>query len=352
MPKRKTLPKDFDKMLESASLDELEAVFDKCLIDARGGYAKHTAIGFVECPDALIVWLVEQGLDVDAADDYGTTPLWERASLGRAAQIPLLLSLGADVEHEREHSGTPLHGAAGRQRLQTTRALLEHGANVHAVNGMGQTPLLHALSLTNNVDIAEMAQVAKLLIDAGAVVTGETRKAVERIGQDFEFHRESFDPDMLDETQAGLTELYRLFGVAPVATLQRHDGVSPIAVPAGSWQIRHQALWQLLVPSRGAAAMAQGEVIRLTGKIAREILDNGSPNWDGDFKAMLAAIPVHLGRGTPLPPGELSEVQSLAQALRSGDGDDEQLNRLSELAVAWVASNPTPIPLAAPGYRR
>lgn len=54
MPKRKTLPKDFDQMLKSASLDELKAVFGKCLIDARGGYAKRTAIGFPECPDALI----------------------------------------------------------------------------------------------------------------------------------------------------------------------------------------------------------------------------------------------------------------------------------------------------------
>ncbi|GAB3089564.1 ankyrin repeat domain-containing protein [Lysobacter terrae] len=352
MAKRKTLPKDFDQLLRSAPLDELKAVFDKCLIDARGSYAKHTAIGFVECPDSLITWLVEQGLDVDAVDDYGATPLWERADLGRAAQIPLLLSLGADIERERERSGTPLHGAAGRQRPEATRVLLEHGANVHAKNGMGQTPLLHALQRTNNADIAGMAQVAKLLIAAGAVVTDEMREAVERIGKDFEFHRERFNPDLLDKTQAGLTELYRLFGATPVAALQRHDGVSPIKVPAGKWHEQHQALWELLVPSQGAAATVQGEVIRLTGKIAREILDNGSPNWDGDFKAMLAVIPVHLGSGTPLPADELREAQSLAKMLRSGDGDDRQVYRMSELAVAWVISNPAPVALVEPEYRR
>jgi len=58
-------------------------------------------------------------------------------------------------------------------------------------------------------------------------------------------------------------------------------------------------------------------VIRLTGKIASEILSNGSPSWDGDFSAMLAAIPVHLGGGTPLPPNGLSEAQRRARSLRS-----------------------------------
>lgn len=217
---------------------------------------------------------------------------------------------------------------------------------------MGKTPLLYALSRTENLGIPGMAQVAKLLIDAGAVVTVEMREQVERIGKNFEFHREAFNPDYLEETQAGLTELNRLFGVAAAAPRQRHDGASAITAPVGKWHEQHQALWELLVPSQGAAATVQGEVIRLTGKIAHEILGNGSPNWDGDFKAMLAAIPVHLGSGTPLPPSELREAQSLAQALRSGDGNDKQLDRLSELAVSWVASNPGPIPLGEPGYRR
>ncbi|AQA23836.1 putative ankyrin repeat-containing protein [Rhodococcus sp. MTM3W5.2] len=94
MARRKTLPKEFDAMLKTASLDELKAVFDRTMLDARGGSSKQTAIGFVECPDELIIWLVEQGLDVDASDLYEDTPLWTRASRGRAVQIPLLLSLG------------------------------------------------------------------------------------------------------------------------------------------------------------------------------------------------------------------------------------------------------------------
>lgn len=350
--KRKTLPKDFEARLTTATLDELKAVFDTCLLDARGGYGKHTAIGFVDCPDALIVWLVEQGLDVDAADTYDTTPLWERASLGRDKQLPLLRSLGADLEALRGDSGTPLHGAAGSQKVSTVRVLLAHGANATTVNGEGDTPLMRGLRRTANSDIADMAEVAALLLAAGDVITDEMREEVERIGREFEFHRDDYNPDSLEEADAGLAKLYALFGVAPAPRRLVHDGVAPIVVPEGTWQEQHAALWDQLVPSGGAATTRQGEVIRITGRIAHEILGNGAANWDRDFKKMLAAIPDHLSAGTSLSDDELTEAQAFVRALHSGDGDEEELSRLTELAVLWVRQNPTPLPLEGVSYRR
>ncbi|MBB1156571.1 MULTISPECIES: ankyrin repeat domain-containing protein [Amycolatopsis] len=354
MRKRKTLPKNFSEMLASASLAELQAVFERTEVDARGGYGKETAIGFLDCPDELIVWLVGQGLDVDAANQYGETPLWTRAARGAAAQIPLLLSLGADIERPRAHSGTPLHGAASRQRSETVRVLIEHGANVHAtIDGKpGLTPLLHGLRLTENIGIAGMAESAALLLEAGAPVPDEARDLVRRIGASFEFHRTNFSHDLLDATDAGLHELYRLFDVEPVPPRLIHDGISPIAVPAGTWQKQHAHLWELLVPSSGAAKTMQGEAIRVSGKVAREILDNGSGNWDRSFRAMTDALPGYFASGTPLPDAELQEAQALAKRTRSGNGDDEELARLSELAVAWVRLNATPLPMAPPTYNR
>lgn len=352
MRKRKTLPKNFGELLSSASLAELQAVFRRTELAARGGYGKETAIGFLECPDELIVWLVEQGLDVDAANQYGETPLWTRAARGAAAQIPLLLSLGADIERPRAHSGTPLHGAAGRQRPETVRVLIEHGANVHAtIDGKpGRTPLLHGLRLTENIGIAGMAETAALLLEAGASVPDEARELVRRIGAKFEFHRPNFSRDLLDATDAGLHELYRLFDVEPVPPRLIHDGTSPIAVPDGTWQKQHDHLWELLVPPSGAAKTVQGEAIRLSGKVAHEILDNGSINWDHSFRAMADALPACFASGTPLP--ELQEAQTLAKRIRSGNGTDDELARLSELAVAWVRLNPTPLPMTSPDYHR
>jgi len=66
--KKKTLPKDFEPMLERGSLAELKAVFDVCELDARGGYSKQTALAFDKCPDDLARWLVAQGADLSATD--------------------------------------------------------------------------------------------------------------------------------------------------------------------------------------------------------------------------------------------------------------------------------------------
>lgn len=352
MAKRKTLPKDFDDMLRSATIDELMSVFDKTLIDARGGYGKQTAIGFVDCPDELIVWLVEQGLDVDAADTYDRSPLWKRASLGRDGQIPLLHSLGADIERADCYGNTPLHAAAGNQRVTTTRLLLEQGADPHRRNERGLTPLLHGLHRTSNIGIPAMAEIARILLAAGETITDEGRAQVTRIGEGFEFHREGVNPDFLAETDAGLTALYELFEVAPVPRRAMHDGVSPIIVAAGDWQDQYRSLWELLIPSSGPAQTAQGEVIRITGKVAREILDNGSPNWGKDFKLMLAALPERFSSGKPLEPGEISESRTLVHGLRGGNDDGERVNRLRELAVAWVVKNPAPLPCGDVEYDR
>lgn len=352
MAKRKTLPKDFAEMLKTASLAELTAVFDTTLLDARGGYGKGTAIAFLECPDELIAWLVGEGLDVDAGDVYGATALWRRAMMGRTEQMDLLLALGADVQCADRDGETILHAAAGNQRPEATEALLGHGADPTARNRTGETPLLYGLRRTQNFHIPGMARVAALLLDAGDVPGEEMRAAVTRIGTDFEFHRDNFNPDYLGATQAGLIELYRLFDVLPVPGRHRHDGVSPITVADGAWQDQHQALWELLVPSSGPAGSAQGEVIRLTGRIAREILDNGSPNWGKDFRAMLAALPEHYASGVALDEDELREAQELAWVLRSGEGEDDEVYRLTELGVRWVRRNPDPLPLGQVPYDR
>ncbi len=353
--KRKTLPKDFEEMLTSASVEELKAVFDKCEIDARGGYAKGTAIGFPECPDELIVWLTGQGLAVDSPDSYGRTPLHARASRATpkpVAQIPLLLSLGADIEAADNSGQTPLQAAVGGLRVESTRVLIEHGASTEVLNRRGTTLMTRGLIGTRNADLPKCVEIMKLLLEHGASITAEMRRQVERIGRGFEFHRENFNPDFLDETDAALGELYRIFGVEPVARRSRHDGSAPIVVPDGSWQERHKALWELLVPSSGAGATVQCEAIRVTGRIADEMFRNGGANWDRAYRAMADAFPGFLTRGEPLGDEELHEAKEIVKQIRSGRGEEGHLDRLSELAVVWVTKNPAPIAVGTVDYPR
>jgi hypothetical protein len=368
--KKKLLPKDFEAQLKMGNIDALKAVFEACDINARGGVFKQTALAFNDCPDELTRWLVEQGADLSAGDSYGETPLHARARHWQG-RIDILLKLGADVHQGEGGRGTPLHFAAAVGNSDTAQLLLQHGARVDALNSDNQTPLAYALQRCSNAQIEKMAVMAELLLEtdankprktkglfarffgAGGVdATGSSsdiKAYVHRIGTDFEFHRSNFNPDMLDATSAALDRLYVLFGVTPAPRRAMHDGKSPIIAKATSWQDRHQELWQLLVPSSGAADTVQGEVIRIPGKIRNELDGNGGVNWDTDYKKMADAFLTHIGSGENLPEKEFADARTIVAEIKGRRGDTE---RMCELAVNWVALNPKPKKLPTPIYSR
>lgn len=351
--KRKTLPKDFGDLLGSGSFDVLKAVFDACELDARGGYTKSTAIGFADCPDELIDWLAEQGLDVDTPDEYGTTPLMERASSlqpKHAEQIRLLASLGANVDATDKRGRTPLAVAVGRRSVASARVLFDLSSAEPSSDELNKM-LLDALRGTENAYITSMLEIAELLLGCGATVTPAMTKHVQRIGENFEFYRDVFDKESLEKTDAALHDLYRLFGAAPADQREIHDGVSPIVMPEGTWSEQHEALWEMLVPGSGPAKTIQGEVIRLSGKLGREILDNAGMNWNRDFRAMLEALVCYFGEGKPLGDEELAEAQALITGVKRGNLRKTVVFRLYELAVAWVARNTEAITLPPVKYQ-
>lgn len=368
--KKKLLPKDFEALLKKSDLEALKAIFDTCEVDARGGLFKQTTLAFNECPDELARWLVDRGADLSAGDSYGDTPLHSRARHWQG-RIEILLELGADVNHGENFRGTPLHSAAGSYKVSAARVLIEHGARADALNRENQTPLVYALQRCNNTDIVTMAQLADLLLQAEeqkptkkksfvmslfgagqkekAKITPEMKAFVTRIGTNFEFHRNTFNPEYLAATSAGLDRLYNLFDVSPVPRRSMHDGKSPIVVQAARWQDRHQELWELLVPSSGYSDTVQGEVIRISGKIRNELEGNGGVNWDAGFKKMADAFVLHIGSGVPLPNAELVEARKIIGEVKGRSGNT---SRMCELAVNWVALNAKPAKLPPPAYGR
>jgi hypothetical protein len=58
-----------------------------------------------------------------------------------------------------------------------------------------------------------MAEIAVLLLEAGAKITPAMIESVKRIGENFEIHRNNFNKDYFVETDTGLTKLYSLFDV-------------------------------------------------------------------------------------------------------------------------------------------
>lgn len=349
--KKKTLPKNFDELISKNDLENLKKVFDTCELDARGGYEKTTALSFLNIPDELVRWLVESGADIEAVDTYERTAL-HRHTMSRSGNITVFLELGANFKAVDKYGDTPLHFAAGNSfNITSVKRLVEYGADTNAINGNNQTPLERALSRANNMDIIHLEEISRILLQSTTVITQIMRDEITRIGENFEFYRESFNKEYLEETDKALLNLYEMYKVQPVKRRIMHDGVSPIIVGGTSWQKQFEELSEILIPSSGSAKTIQGEVVRIAGKVRDEIYRNGGGNWDNDFKKMLDAFILHLSSMNALSNKELEDSNILIKEIyKSGFADD--LNFLCEIATKWVLLNPTPISLNKPNYNR
>ncbi|XP_048574268.1 ankyrin-1-like [Triticum urartu] len=110
--------------------------------DAGSG-ALHAAARHGRMP--VCVYLVEQlGVNVDAADDKGDTPLMYALGWGNLDIVRYLLDHDADPEKPGEHGATALHVAAGAGMCEMIEVLLSKGADVNSVSFCG-TPLHAAI---------------------------------------------------------------------------------------------------------------------------------------------------------------------------------------------------------------
>ena len=130
---------------------------------------------------------------------------------------------------------------------------------------------------------------------------------------------------------------------------EKHDGVSPIIFKIGKNAIElrtqfHQ-LWDYLVPPSGRAETAQGEMIRIAGRVRHEMLDNGCINWDDDFNKMLKTVVKYaeLIDKTQYP-YDLKAAKRITNTLmkcgKQGVCSENWSEALCQFAVDWVFKNP------------
>ena len=344
---RKTLPKDFEQLVEANDFAALTAALERCEVDARtADFAKRTALHH-KCSAKLTRWLVERGANIDAEDTWGNVPLHSRITYG--GDIDVLLELGADLEHQSRSIGRPLHNAADAgTRIEAAIKLLDAGALVDGLSKDGETPLESALARASNVALIAIVKMARLLLARGAQIRPGMAKSVRRIGEEFEFYRPNFNKESVGEYSTALDELYAIFDVTPVPRRVMHDG-GRITVTATTWQAQHEELWNLLIPSTGAAATVQGEVVRIAGQINDELGRNGGGNWDKDHRAMANAYLKHIATGKALSASDQQAAAAVVQALPDLASE---FGELARLGVKWVLANPESVKLAKPSYKR
>lgn len=114
----------------------------------------------------FISYLVSQGADVNAADSIHHTPLQEAVILNEPRMVTSLLEHGADINAGRDSAQTALHTACSCNDEKIVRLLLDNGADIHARDKKGQTPL-HAIVYDEiGIKRPDLA-VARLLIERG-----------------------------------------------------------------------------------------------------------------------------------------------------------------------------------------
>ncbi len=354
-PTRKTLPKNLDALLDAASESNdyapVYAILEKCLPDARFGYHKEPLLMNGKCTLELAQWAIERGTDINAGNIQDRTALHESAGsrFGQVLTPTQLIELGANIHAKSCDGRTPLFSAANGKNLASVKVLLEHGADAVAKSDAGDTPLEYALRHMAPMDFPDMMSIAKVLLDAGTDITEGMKESVKRVSDRFEFHRSRFNEDHVEETSEACHALCELLGIETPKQRILHDGKSPIVAKADTAGKRHKELWDLLVPSGGACQTVQGEVIRISGRIADEWFRNGGANWDRTYSQMAKAFATHMGSRTPLDSEDLEACKAVIKSLRQNPDSSE---KLMVWAVEWVRLNPTPATLEAPSYSR
>ena len=87
---------------------------------------------------------IAAGVDVNAKDEDGGTPLLYATLSGHKEVAELLIAKGADVNAKNEDGHTPLHYAAVMGHKEIAELLIAKGADVNAKGVNGVTPLFGA----------------------------------------------------------------------------------------------------------------------------------------------------------------------------------------------------------------
>lgn len=110
---------------------------------------------------AFMQSLVQSGANIDARDDYGSSPLfWSFFP----ETVATLIDLGANIHHRNKWGRTPIFSLSVNDETEALHILVNAGADINAKDDDGDSPLMHFIR-ENNSPVCALE-----LIGIGAVI--------------------------------------------------------------------------------------------------------------------------------------------------------------------------------------
>lgn len=344
--KEEYLPKDFPELMREGNLDKLKKVYEKCSIVAhREKDDRWTTPFYYDTPcTEFYQWLVDQGLDINAVNQYGQTPLTERARL-KNTNFEGLLIAGANPYGTK--SRNPLKDAIRFDCIENIRLLLEYGADVNPDNlheGSVKTPLDWVLRNMKYNRVIPCSDMAEMFLARGAEYTLDAKNIIEELKKDFEFSKENIHTDDLRPYEEAMQKICSLFGMESVKGATKHDGISPITIAEDDNVKAFELLYYSLVPAKGICETVQGELIRLSGSIRLWLIENGGDKvrWKSKCEPMVKSLSELLTKGYGSDNGINSSIKEMVDKI-TFDSEPEEADPICDLCVDWVRKNPEPI---------
>jgi hypothetical protein len=252
--------------------------------------------------------------------------------------VRLLLDRGAEVNAaEERQQWTALHFAARDNGSEIVGILLEAGADATAVEAEGNTPLHHCLLGKCDLD------AVKLLLEYGADPKRKNREGDSPIVMG-KYSEDKALQKVLRETKA----VHKKRPAAAKKSKPAPKKKSPQKKEA-AWIGEHRKLWKALVPARGPAQSLQGELIRLTGKLADEAYRNGNMNWRKEHERAWNFVGRSLRDPDLFSQKQLAEIDRHVQWIIDHndiipvEDKDSPYEVLSQRAVEWCLAHAKPI---------
>ena len=249
----------------------------------------------------------------------------------------------------KDEADSLLHEAVIDFDIVKIKKLLDEGYDKNIKNSLNYTPLVKVFSICRLENLQAMVEISDLLYDG---TTDSIKAFIIRLDEWLDEYSKFKDNSELIEKREALNYLIKKFEVELPKKIERHNGKSKIKIKSIGWQNQHSELWEQLVPEIGVAETLQGEVIRLSGKIAYEIIDNGGLNWGKKYKELLRNLIKYLKMATPLSKDYLERAEEIEDDLDENINavTDDEIELLMEYAVKWVQQNLTPISLGKVDY--